>query len=129
MKSIKTLLVFAILPLFSFAQTAQENGTAFIQKFFEKNYKEANAFFDESVNAQITPELLEKTETALQQQLGDYKKTIEVNEEQEAPYKTLYYYSEFDKTKLDIKLVFNDKNKMVGFFLVPHKEFDKKKVK
>lgn len=129
MKSIKILFLLALFPIFSFAQSAQENGTAFIQKFFEKNFKEASTFFDESVKAQITPELLEKTQAALQEQIGDYKKTIEVNEKIEEPYKALFYYSEFEKTKLDIKLVFNDKNKMVGFFIVPHKEFDKKKVK
>lgn len=129
MKTIKILLAFAILPLFSFAQTAQENGTAFIQKFFDKNFDDAVHYFDESVKDQITAELLMQTETALGQQIGSFKKTMEVNEEEEAPYKVLFYYSEFEKAKLDIKLVFNDKNKIVGFFFVPHQEVDKKKVK
>jgi|GEM_PF-2052208 len=127
MKSIKILLAFAILPLFSFAQTAQENGTAFIQKLFDKHFDEAAVYFDESVKAQVTPEVLKQTEAAIGQQLGDFKKTLEMNEEDEENYKVWYYYSEFDKAKLDIKLVFNDKSKLVGFFFVPHKEFDKKK--
>jgi hypothetical protein len=125
MKAIIIIVVFALLPLFSFGQSAQENGTSFIQKFLSKNFEDAFTYFDESVKGQITLEFLKETENTLGQQIGDFKKTLEVNEEEEGPYKALYYYSEFEKMNLDIKLVFNDKNKIVGFFFLPHKEISK----
>ena len=129
MKAIKIILAFSVLPLFSFAQTAEENGTSFIQKFFAKNFNDAISYFDESVKSQITPDFLMKTEETIGQQIGNFKKILDVNEENEAPYKVLYYYSEFEKMNLDIKLTFNDKNKIVGFFFIPHKEIDKDKNK
>lgn len=129
MKFTKILLAFTLLPLLAFAQSAQEIGSSFIQDFFNQKFEVAAAYFDESVQEQINSEVLKQTEVALGQQIGAYKNTIEINEEQEAEYTTVFYYAEFEKTKLDIKLVFNDKNKMVGFFFAPHQEFDKKKVK
>ena len=127
MKIIKILFAFAILPFFSFAQSPQEIGTAFINDFFEQKFDAAADYFDESVKDQINIDVLKQTETALAQQLGAFKKTLEINIEEEAPYKTVFYYSEFEKAKLDVKIVFNDKNKIVGFFFAPHQEFDKKK--
>ena len=76
MKTLKILLAFAILPLYSFAQTAQENGTSFIQRFFDKKFDDALKYFDESVKDQITADLLMQTETAIGQQIGSFKKTL-----------------------------------------------------
>lgn len=127
MKHLKISIIITLLPLFSFAQSAKETGLTFINKLSQKQYTEAAAFFDENVKEQVTPQVLEQTEAAITQQLGSYKTNIETNEETEEEYNVIYYYSQFENQKLDIKLVFNTQNKIVGFFFVPHKEFDKKK--
>ena len=54
-------------------------------------------------------------------QLGKFKSVIETTNENE----TYLYYADFEKFKLDIRITFNEKSKIIGFFFVPHKEFKK----
>lgn len=57
----------------------------------------------------------------IKQQIGSFKNIIDVNQEQN----TYYYYSDFDKSKIDIQITFNDNNNIIGFYILPHKEFAK----
>lgn len=125
MKHINLLLLLMLFPLLSFAQSTKEIGQAFIDKLFQKQYTEVAALFDESVKEHVTPQILEQTEIAITRQLGAYKGNIETNQETEGKFKIIYYYSQFENEKLDIKLVFNSQHKATGFFFVPHKEFEK----
>lgn len=115
------LLFFSLL---SFAQNQhKETGETFIKLLLqEKNYEKAYSCFDESAKSKISSELLKTTEQQLENQLGKFNNIIEINNENS----TYFYYSDFEKMKLDIKITFNDANKILGFFFVPHKEFNKK---
>lgn len=115
-------LILIFVSLLSFAQNRNEIGSQFIKTLFtDKNMEKAHAFFDPSMSGQVSPEDLKSLEEQLKGQLGELKNILEVNNEKD----TYYFYSDFSKTKLDIQITFNESNKIVGFYFVPHKIFDK----
>ena len=119
------LFLFFSLTTYVNSQNNNESiGKEFINTLFiKKNYSNAYIFFDESVKTKISETLLKETAEKLETQLGKFKSIIETNIEKE----TYFFYSDFEKMKLDIKLTFNENNKIIGFFFVLHKEFRKEK--
>jgi uncharacterized protein len=118
--------ILFIIQLFSISMYSQskEIGNSFLQLLLqEKNYTKAYTFFDEKIKTKISESILKQTVEKLESQLGHFKTVIETNNEKE----TYFYYSEFENTKLDIKISFNNNDKILGFFFVPHKEFNKSK--
>lgn len=116
-------LLFVVCFLFSFSQDRKEIGSTFIKALLvDKNIEKAHSYFDPSVAGKIPVEQLKAIPEQLQGQIGGLKNILEVNNEGN----TYYYYSEFEKEKLDIQLTFGENNKLLGFFLVPHKTFEKR---
>jgi len=113
-----------LITFFSFSQNQnKETGETFIKLLLqEKNYEKAYSFFDESVKSKISSALLKTTEQQLGNQLGKFNNIIEINNENS----TYFYYADFEKMKLDIKITLNETNKILGFFFTPHREFNKK---
>lgn len=112
---------FFMFTILSFSQNSnQEIGAKFIKLLLEeKNFHEAYSFFDESVKVKISEKLLEDADAQLGSQLGKFERILEVNKEN----KTYFYYSGFEKMKIDVKITFNEEDKIIGFFFSPHKEF------
>lgn len=120
MKKIYLLLLFGFFNLAFSQSTNHELGKEFIQYYLvEKNIEKTSSYFADEVKDKITPALLTQTISKLEQQLGKFNSIIETNNVKE----TYFYYSSFDNTKLDIKISFNEKNKIIGFFFAPHKDF------
>lgn len=120
MKQHLTIIVF-LISLLTFSQN-KKTGSDFIQTLLvEKNYEKAYTYFDETIKKQISVPVLEQTINQLESQIGKFKSVIEINEEK----KMYYYYSEFEKMKLDIKIAFVNSDKIAGFFFSPHKPFEK----
>lgn len=119
----KTFILFLILvSLLSFAQDRKELGNAFIKTILvDKNAEKAHASFDASIAEQIPVTELKNAVDQILGNLGAFKNVLEINQENNK----YYYYSEFEKSKLDIQITFNEQNKIIGFLLVPHKIFDK----
>ncbi|CAM4319952.1 DUF3887 domain-containing protein [Flavobacterium terrigena] len=108
------LLLFT---LFSFSQN-QEIGQKFVETLLkEKNFEKAVTFLDDSIKDQITVDLLSKTSTQLDAQLGAYQNTISVTNKGDI----LSYYTQFKNMALDFDISF-EKDKIVGFFLKQHQE-------
>lgn len=121
MKKLLTLFL-TVYSLLSFSQDRKEIGNIFIKALLiDKNIEKAHSYFDPSVAGQIPVEQLKAVTEQLQGQIGGLKNILEVNNEGSI----YYYYTEFEKTKLDVQLTFNESNKLLGFFLVPHKTFEK----
>ncbi|RXM38833.1 hypothetical protein BOQ62_15040 [Chryseobacterium sp. CH21] len=121
MKKLLTLFL-AVYSLLSFSQDRKEIGNTFIKALLiDKNIEKAHSYFDSSVAGQIPVEQLKAVTEQLQGQIGGLKNILEVNNEGNI----YYYYTEFEKTKLDVQLTFSEGNKLLGFFLVPHKTFEK----
>ena len=110
------------ISIFSSYSQKKEIGKTFIKTLLlENNYKLSYNYLDESIKLKVSESLLEETVLQLESQLGKFKSIIDSNNEKE----TYFFYSEFEKMKLDIKITFNEENKIIGFFFVPHKEFKK----
>ena len=108
------------ISIFSSYSQKEEIGKTFIKTLLlENNYKLSYNYLDESIKLKVSESLLEETVLQLESQLGKFKSIIDSNKEKE----TYFFYSEFEKMKLDIKITFNEENKIIGFFFVPHKEF------
>ncbi|MCD9617431.1 alpha/beta hydrolase [Chryseobacterium gleum] len=115
------ILIFALCFL-PFNAQRKEIGSQFIRAvFIEKNAEKANHFFDESIVQQISIDVLKSLPGQLESQFGNFKNIIEINNEQD----TYYYYAEFEKSKPDIQITFNNHNKIIGFYVLPHKDFIK----
>ena len=116
---------FFMFTILSFSQNSnQEIGVKFIKLLLEeKNFHEAYSYFDESVKVKISEKLLEDADAQLGNQLGKFERILEVNKDN----KTYFYYSEFEKMKIDVKIIFNEDDKIIGFFFSPHKEFSTEK--
>ena len=122
-KKMKFFLSFLLLLSTSFVFSQNiKIGNSFIKELLqEKNYPIAYDFFDETIKNKISESVLKETVEKLETQLGQFKFIIETSKEKE----TYFYYSDFEKMKLDIKIAFNENKKIIGFFFVPHKEFKK----
>lgn len=119
MKKLLTLFL-TLLSLLSFSQSRKDIGAQFIKALFtDKNAEKAHTFFDASVAGEIKAADLTMVTGQLQDQLGTFKNILEVNNEKDS----YYYYSEFEKSKLDIQITLTTGDKIIGFFLVPHKTF------
>ena len=119
----KKIILFFILVITSFGfsqSTNQEVGKKFINDFLvDNNIKQSYSYFDENLKSKLTEVVLLETLRTLEKQLGKFKSVLETNSVKE----TYYYYSDFEKTKLDIKLSFNGANKIIGFYFSPRKDF------
>lgn len=115
-------LLLCFFSLFTFSQN-QKLGDDFIKALLvDKNYEEAYSYFDSAVTVQLPLSLLKQATAQIETQLGQFKTVLEVNSEDGV----YYYYSEFEKMKLDIKIVpEKTTGKIAGFFFVPHKQFGK----
>lgn len=114
---------FTVCFLLAFSQDRKEIGNIFIKALLvDKNAEKAHSYFDPSVAGKIPVEQLKVIPEQLQGQIGGLKNILEVNNEGNI----YFYYSEFEKEKLDIQLTFSENNKLLGFFLVPHKTFEKR---
>lgn len=121
MNTTKKIILILFTPLLCFSQS-KENGVFFINTLLqEKNFEKSYTFLDDVVKKQLSIQVLEQTVNQLESQLGLFNNIIETNNENQ----TYFYYSNFEKMKLDIKISFNENNKIIGFFFVPHKQFKK----
>ncbi|MFN1218649.1 DUF3887 domain-containing protein [Chryseobacterium kwangjuense] len=121
MKKLVTLFIISF-SLFTFSQGRKEIGNDFIKTLFiEKNAVKAHSYFDPSIAGEIKAADLTAVTEQIKENLGSFKNILEVNNEKDS----YYYYSEFDKSKLDMLITFNGSDKIIGFVFVPHKIFDK----
>lgn len=127
----KKLIIF-IFSIFSmhigYSQTnALNNGRVFISLLFAKEYSLAIDYFDESVIYKINDETLKNISSKMEGSLGKYKKLISIKEDSTSTKKVFLYYCEFENTNIDIKIIFENNSKILGFFLNPHKDEKEKK--
>jgi esterase/lipase len=112
--------IFILLSLISFCSFSQnqEIGQNFVETLLvEKNFEKALTFLDNSIKDKVTIDLLSKTSTQLDAQLGAYQNTISVTNKGNI----FSYYTQFKNMALDFDISFKE-DKIVGFFLKPHQE-------
>jgi esterase/lipase len=110
-------ILFLLFSVFTFSQN-QEIGQNFVETLLiEKNFEKALTFLDNSIKDKVTIDLLSKTSTQLDAQLGAYQNTISVTNKGVV----FSYYTQFKNMALDFDIQFKE-DKIVSFFLKPHQE-------
>lgn len=110
-------ILFLLYSVFTFSQN-QEIGQNFVETLLvEKNFEKAFTFLDNSIKDKVTIDLLSKTSTQLDAQLGAYQNTISVTNKDAV----FSYYTQFKNMALDFDIKFKE-DKIVSFFLKPHQE-------
>ena len=123
---LKLLFVIAfIFPILSFAQSAgpteQQVAKSFIENIMQEHYEKALTFTDSVFQSKVTAATLGQIRNGLINKLGAYKDIIAITSEKSGQDKIYYVYTKFEKDSLDIKPIFNNKQKIIGLFLAPHK--------
>lgn len=110
-------ILFLLYSVFTFSQN-KEIGQNFVETLLvEKNFEKALTFLDNSIKDKVTIDLLSKTSTQLDAQLGAYQNTISVTNKGAV----FSYYTQFKNMALDFDIKFKE-DKIVSFFLKPHQE-------
>ena len=93
--------------------------TALIDRLALGDFEPAASNFAEALRAAAPPEKLAEIWTAVQSQMGAYKRRTGVRMEKQGPYEVAFVTTEFERSTVDFKVVVDDKGKIAGFFIVP----------
>lgn len=91
----------------------------FIESLSKNDYATSYNMFDTIVSKKISQEQLGNVWKTLQTQAGSYKSYSSVTQKKEAGHEVVYTTCTFEKMVLDLKLVYNSNNKIIGFYFVP----------
>jgi dienelactone hydrolase len=127
MKHLLVLILLALLPAVLLAQPmappAAKSPTAvaaeLIDHLAKAEFQAAAANFAEAMRAAAPPEKLSEIWTAVQGQLGAYKRRTGVRTEKQGPYEVALVTAEFERGTVDFKVVVDDAGRVAGFFIVP----------
>ncbi|MBA7520899.1 hypothetical protein ES705_12999 [subsurface metagenome] len=97
--------------------TTQAKG--FVELFAKEDYSNAVKSFDNTMKGVMTQDKLKEAWQGLLVQAGSFKKQIGVRQTKEQGFDVVYVTCEFEKAKLDIKVVFNSAKEISGLWFVP----------
>lgn len=99
--------------------TSQAKG--FVELFAKEDYSNAVKNFDNTMKGVMTPEKLKEAWQGLLVQAGSFKRQVGVRQTKEQGFDIVYVTCEFEKSRLDIKVVFNSAKEISGLWFVPSK--------
>jgi dienelactone hydrolase len=104
------------------------SGTAkeFVELLAKEDFLSAVKNFDNTMTAVFTPEKLEYSWKTLISQIGSFKREVGVRINKFNEYDIAFVTCEFEKSVLDIKVVFNSAKQIAGLFFVPSESFKMK---
>jgi hypothetical protein len=101
------------------AQKTAAAATALIDRLALGDFEPAATNFAEALRAAAPPEKLAEIWTAVQIQMGAFKRRTGVRMETQGLYEVAFVTAEFERGTVDFKVVVDDKGKIAGFFIVP----------
>lgn len=117
------IFVMLIFPPRVLAQAPEEQRVAmareFVTNLVEGRFQQAIKDFDPTMKKLVTPEKMASVWESLLSQVGAYKNIVEVRSEVQAGYDIVYLTCAFEKTLLDVKIVFDRNMQIAGQFFVP----------
>lgn len=119
----KRIIIISLLliSVFSKGQTVAEISESFINKIIRTHFDSCQAYFDTSVVSELNADLIRNIWERIPQYVGEYKSYEDIRTEKSDTLDVVLIRCVFEKTKLDMKLVYNSYKKMVGVFFVPPK--------
>jgi len=91
----------------------------FVNLLVQENFSDAVKTFDATMSSVMPPKTLQETWTALIKQVGIFKKQISTRKVKYQQYDIVFVTCQFERTTLDIKVVFDSSKKVAGLFFVP----------
>jgi dienelactone hydrolase len=113
--SILTAQPLALTPPKEPATTA----TDLIDRLAKGDFQAAASPFDEAMRAAAPPDKLFEVWTALQKQIGPYKRRAGVRTEKQGTYTVVFVTAEFERSTVDFKVAIDNGGKVGGFFVLP----------
>ncbi len=117
------LLLPSILPAQPLALTPPKDpaatATDLIDRLAKGDFQAAASPFDEAMRAAAPPKKLSEVWTALQAQIGPYKRRVGVRTEKQGTYTVVFVTAEFERSTVDFKVAIDEGGKIGGFFVVP----------
>ncbi len=117
-------ITFVLLAFLSFAvksQTVNELSESFLNKMLRGSYDSCRSYFDASVLDKINPQMIQSMWEKIPNYVGEFKSYDNVRSEKQDTLEIVLMTCAFEKTKLDLKLVYNTPKKIVGIFFQPVK--------
>jgi dienelactone hydrolase len=121
MKIICILFVSLSITINCFSQTPEELSVKFVKQLEHQQYDSCYALFDTSMANKISVAMLEQMWLSIPRYMGEYKSYSSVTTEKRDSLNAVFVRCDFEKTKMDLQMVYNQKNKIVGMFFTPPK--------
>jgi dienelactone hydrolase len=93
-------------------------GTDLIDRLARGEFQAAAGNFSEAMRSAAPPEKLSEIWTALQAQMGPFKRRTGVRVETQGAYKVAFVTAELERSTVDLKVVVDAAGKVAGFFIV-----------
>ncbi|HET6227464.1 MAG TPA: alpha/beta fold hydrolase [Bacteroidia bacterium] len=119
LKKICPLFFCIFSSLISLSQVNKDNSILFITDLSNNRFQEAYDLLDSTTKQAITLKVMEETWKGLQNQVGGYQSYSTIKTESKNNLEIIIVACQFQKSNLDFKLVFNEENKIMGFFFIP----------
>lgn len=91
----------------------------FVSLLVKGNYLTAVEKCDSTVQDQMPPDKLQQIWQSLQAQVGQFRSQAGTRKEKYGNYDIVFVTCEFEKSTLDVKLVFNEARQIAGIFFLP----------
>jgi hypothetical protein len=122
MKFTRTFFLLLFVYSISFAQTSEETSIAFIKKLERQKFDSCYAMFDTSMANKFSVDMLQQMWGSIPRYIGEYKSYSTVTTEKKDSLEYVYVRCEFEKTKMDLQLVYNSPpQKIIGMFFTQPK--------
>lgn len=114
-------LVLLAISLCLNSQTVTEISEVFLNHLISARFDSCQRFFDPSVQDKINAGMIQQIWERIPNYVGDFKSYSNLRSEKDDTLEIVLITCAFEKTKLDLKLVYNQPKKIVGIFFVPPK--------
>jgi len=106
-----------VIPAIDFTSQGQD----FVTMLSQENYGGCVAKFDQTMQNGLPEPKLQEAWNTIQTQVGNFQKQIGVRQTQESGFDVVYVTCQFEKGKIDVKVVYNDRQEVTGLWFRPAK--------
>ena len=122
MKFLYSIILITLFAATSTAQTSEELAASFIKKLERQQFDSCYAMFDTVIANKISVDMLSQMWASIPRYMGEYKSYTSINKELKDSFELVFVRCEFEKTKMDLQLIFETPpKKIVGMFFTPPK--------
>ena len=122
MKKYRILIILLLIGSAALAQnilTYINTANSFFDALDQKDFVKAQDFFDASVKDKVAPENLDKMWTQIQTSLGKFESVDGAQNKVQGEFQIVILKCHFTNDTQSFQFVFNDSQKLVGFFILP----------